>query len=83
MLIAEGTLRLRAEDVMNPRDLARHSRQYRNRLKFGACLRADIVTEFEGGMEKPYRIAKLLGCTYEPVHRIVAELVIARAAEIS
>ncbi len=81
LVVAAGTVRLRADDVMPPKDLARHSQQYRNRLKFGACLRADIVTEFEAGTQKPYRIARILGCSYEPVHRIVAELILANAAE--
>lgn len=83
LVIARDTARIRAEDVLTVPELARQNRQYRNRWKYGACLRADIVTEVESGSVAPYRIAKKLCCTYEPARRIVAELLLAKEAESS
>jgi hypothetical protein len=81
LVIARDTVRIRADDVLTVPELARQNRQYRNRWKYGACLRADIVTEVESGLVAPYRIAKKLCCTYEPARRIVAELLLAKEAE--
>jgi hypothetical protein len=83
LVIARDTVRIRADDVLTVPELARQNRQYRNRWKYGACLRADIVTEVESGLVAPYRIAKKLCCTYEPARRIVAELLLAKEAESS
>ena len=83
LVIARDAVRVRDEDVLSVPELARQNRQYRNRWKYGACLRADIVTEVENGSIAPYRIAKNLCCTYEPARRIVAELLLAKEAESS
>lgn len=71
--VPEGSLRIREDDALTPRELASENRQYRNRLLYGACWRADIVTAIEDGAKTPFEISKKLGCSYEPAHRIFRE----------
>jgi hypothetical protein len=78
-LIPIGTLRVRPSDAEIPERLLKKNPQYRNRLLFGASWRADIVTAIEMGMNTPYQIAKTLGCSYEPAHRIFKEYTLAMA----
>jgi len=72
-LIPKGSIRIRSSDALDPEHLVRSNSQYRNRLLFGASWRADIITAIEKGMKTPYEIAKVLGCSYEPAHRIFKE----------
>lgn len=78
-LIPTGNIRVRASDVQTPERLVKVNPQYRHRLLFGASWRADIITAIEVGMKNPYQIAKTLGCSYEPAHRIFKEYVLAMA----
>jgi hypothetical protein len=71
--IAKGSLRIRESDVLTPEQLVRANRQYRSRYLYGASWRADIITAIESGFENPFQIAKTLGCSYEPAHRIFSE----------
>lgn len=79
-LLPKGIIRIRASDVQTPEQLVKRNPQYRNRLLFGASWRADIVTAIEMGMKNPYQIAKTLGCSYEPAHRIFKEYALAVGA---
>lgn len=72
-LIPRGSIRIRSSDVLTSEYLVKKNSQYRNRLLFGACWRADIITAIEVGIKTPYQIAKILGCSYEPAHRIFKE----------
>jgi hypothetical protein len=74
-----GTIRVRASDAQTSERLVKKNPQYRNRLLFGASWRADIITAIEVGMKTPYQIAKILGCSYEPAHRIFKEYALAMA----
>lgn len=76
-LIPKGTIRLRLSDAQTLKKLVKMNRQYRNRLLFGASWRADIITAIEIGMKTPYQIAKTVGCSYEPAHRIFKEYALA------
>lgn len=76
-LIPNGTIRIRASDSQTPERLVRKNPQYRNRLIFGASWRADIITAIDVGIKTPYQIAKILGCSYEPAHRILKEYTLA------
>lgn len=78
-LIPYGTLRVRVTDAVTPDKLVKKNPQYRNRLLFGASWRADIITAIEWGIKTPYQIAKTLGCSYEPAHRISKEYSLATA----
>jgi len=78
-LIPKGTIRIRASDAQTSQRLVKVNSQYRNRLLFGASWRADIITAIEMGMKTPYQIAKTLGCSYEPAHRIFKEYSMATA----
>ncbi|MGE3975372.1 MAG: hypothetical protein AB7F59_12685 [Bdellovibrionales bacterium] len=78
-LIPKGSIRIRASDALTPQRLVKVNPQYRNRLLFGASWRADIITAIEMGMKTPYQIAKTLGCSYEPAHRIFKEYAVATA----
>ncbi|MBK7962773.1 MAG: hypothetical protein IPK04_17205 [Bdellovibrionales bacterium] len=78
-LVPKGMIRIRSLDTQTPERLVKKNLQYRNRLLFGASWRADIVTAIEMGMKTPYQIAKTLGCSYEPAHRIFKEYSLATA----
>jgi hypothetical protein len=76
-LVPKGTIRVRASDAQTPQHLVKTNPQYRNRLLYGASWRADIITAIKQGMKTPYEIAKTLGCSYEPAHRIFKEYLLA------
>ena len=72
-LIPKGTIRIRPLDAATQKRLIQKNPQYRNRLLFGASWRADIITAIETGIKTPYKIAKTIGCSYEPAYRIFKE----------
>lgn len=72
-VIPKGSLRIRESDVLSPEQLVRINRQYRNRYLYGASWRADIITAIEEGLKNPFQIAKTIGCSYEPAHRVFSE----------
>lgn len=76
-LVPMGLIRIRTSDVQTAESMVKKNPQYRNRLLFGASWRADIITAIEVGMKTPYQIAKTLGCSYEPAHRIFKEYALA------
>lgn len=78
-LIPKGIIRIRPSDIRTSEQLIKGNLQYRNRLLFGASWRADIVTAINMGSKNPYQIAKILGCSYEPAHRIFKEYFLATA----
>ena len=80
MLIAEGSLRIREDDVLPPAVLAKKNKQYRNRLLYGPSWRADIITAIENGAKNPTEISKSIGCSYEPAYRVFTEYSLAKAA---
>lgn len=79
-LIPVGSIRIRLIDVLSTEKLVKKNLQYRNRLLYGACWRADIITAIEKEIKNPYQIAKTLGCSYEPALRIYKEYKLARVA---
>lgn len=78
VLVPPKFLRIRNEDVFTIEELAKNNRQYRNRLIYGASWRADIISAIEEGLANPSVIAKTIGCSYEPSHRIFREFSLAR-----
>lgn len=72
-LVPKGAIRIRERDVLTVTELAKVNLQYRNRLIYGASIRSDIITAIEFGFKTPYAIAKAVGCSYEPAHRIYNE----------
>ncbi len=76
--VPEGALRIRESDVLSPAELIQRNRQYRNRYLYGPSWRADIITAIEEGLKTPAEIARQLGCSYEPAHRVVREISLAR-----
>lgn len=53
--------------------LAERNHQYRNRVLYGANRRADIITAVESGWGNPSAVANILGCSYEPAHRVLRD----------
>jgi hypothetical protein len=82
-LIPLGSIRLRSRDALTVRELARANAQYRNRLIYGAAIRSDVITAIEAGIETPYAIAKAIGCSYEPAHRIFGEYQLVKDLKLS
>ena len=78
--VPEGSLRIRESDVMSPEELAGVNVQYRNRYRYGPSWRADIITAIESGLDTPAAIARRVGCSYEPAHRVFREWKVATAA---
>lgn len=77
IFIPKGSLRIRHDDALSPLELAKMNNQYRNRLIYGASWRADIITAIQNGLENPYAISKILGCSYEPAYRVFKDYHIA------
>ncbi|PIS11147.1 MAG: hypothetical protein COT73_05575 [Bdellovibrio sp. CG10_big_fil_rev_8_21_14_0_10_47_8] len=73
LMVPRGAIRARERDVLTERELIGINKQYRNRVMFGAAIRADIMTAIEAGIKTPYAIAKIVGCSYEPAHRVFRE----------
>ncbi len=78
VLIPKKLLRIRELDVYSIEELAKFNIQYRNRLIYGSSWRADIIAAIEFGFKNPSVIAKTIGCSYEPSHRIFREYSIAQ-----
>jgi hypothetical protein len=78
--VPDGALRIRESDVMSPEELASVNLQYRNRYRYGPSWRADIITAIESGLGSPAEIARRVGCSYEPAHRVLREWKVATAA---
>lgn len=76
-LVPTGSLRIREQDILPPRDLLRRHRQYRNRYIYGPSWRADIATAIEQGLRTPASIARAVGCSYEPAYRVFHQLALA------
>lgn len=76
-LIPKGSIRVRNSDVLSTHRLIKQNLQFRNRFLYGASWRSDIITAIENGIKNPYQIAKILGCSYEPAHRIFKEYLLA------
>jgi hypothetical protein len=73
-MVPKGSLRIRESNIVAPKDLLKTHRQYKNRYLYGACWRADIITAIEErGCRTPTEIVRLIGCSYEPAHRIFKE----------
>jgi hypothetical protein len=72
--VPQGSLRIREDDVLDPRALIRRNAQYRNRYVYGPCWRADIVTAIEHGLRSPAEIARATGCSYEPAYRVFRQI---------
>lgn len=79
-LISKGSLRIRESDIRSPEELIKLNGQYKNRYLFGANIRADIIHAIQIGLTTPYKIAKTVGCSYHPAHRIFKEYNLARSA---
>ena len=77
--IPVGSIRIRSIDVLSTEKLVKKNRQFRNRLLYGACWRADIITAIEKEVKNPYQIAKTIGCSYEPALRIFKEYRLAQS----
>ena len=78
LLVPRKFLRIREIDVLPPGELSLVNQQYRNRLIYGASWRADIIAAIEAGVKNPHRISRLLGCSYEPAHRVFKDYFTAR-----
>lgn len=83
ILLPVGTLRIREDDVLDPGELARRNRQYRNRYLYGPSWRADIITAIESGCTTPTEIKERVGCSYEPAHRVFREYQLATSRRIA
>lgn len=77
IIVPESSFRIRESDIFRPSELIKLNQQYRNRYIYGACWRADIITAIEWGCESPTEITQLIGCSYEPAHRIFNEFKLA------
>lgn len=73
ILIPKKLLRIRESDIFTIEELAQNNIQYRNRLIYGSSWRADIIAAIEFGFKNPSVIAKTIGCSYGPSHRIFNE----------
>jgi hypothetical protein len=73
ILLPKKLLRIRETDIFTIEELAKNNIQYRNRLIYGSSWRADIIAAIEFGLKNPSVIAKTIGCSYEPSHRIFNE----------
>ena len=82
-LIPKGSIRIRDRDALSEQKLAVDNLQYRNRILFGSAIRADIITAIEFGFETPYAVAKAVGCSYEPAHRIFNEYKMWQSVNVS
>jgi hypothetical protein len=76
--IPKKFLRIRDSDIFSIEELAKSNIQYRNRLIYGSSWRADIIAAIEFGFKNPSIIARTVGCSYEPSHRIFNEYLIVK-----
>lgn len=80
VIVPSDAIRIRERDVFTPQELAHISRQYRNRYLYGPSWRADIITAIESGAASPSEVMRMVGCSYEPAHRVFREYKLAREA---
>lgn len=79
-IVPAEALRIREQDALDPRELIRRNGQYRNRYRYGPSWRADIASAMERGIRSPAAIARAVGCSYEPAHRICRQLSLAKGS---
>lgn len=80
IVIPAGAVKIDAKYVISPIELMKRHEQFRNRYLYGVSWRSDIITAIENGMNSPTKIARELGCSYEPAHRILREYRLFRAS---
>jgi hypothetical protein len=61
ILVPNGNIRIRDEDVLTVSELVNINEQYRNRLIFGANWRAEIITSIMKGAQNANQVGKELG----------------------
>ena len=74
LLFPEDFLRIRESDILEIENLAKAHRLIHYRLLFGVNPRADVAFYLSRSDEKKSTLQELMkavGCSYEPVHRIV------------
>lgn len=76
-VVAQNSIRIREKDVLSPAELVRKNTQYKNRYLYGPSWRSDIIWAIEKGITVPAKIAKEVGCSYEPAYRISKEYILA------
>ena len=65
MRVPKGLLREREGDVLSIQQMINYHRTYRNRVKFGVCLRADLWSVLEEYPDMlPATLAKQVGCAF-------------------
>lgn len=79
-IVPEGSLRIRIQDVLAPKELIHRNRQYRNRYLYGPSWRADIASAMERGLLTPSAIAREVGCSYEPAYRVFHQLALVKGS---
>lgn len=78
LLLPKSSLRIREQDILSPKELIKINKQYRNRYLYGPSWRSDIITAMEEGANTPTRVAKKVGCSYEPAYRVFHEYLLAK-----
>lgn len=82
-VVPSGSLETSTKWVLSQSSLAKLSRQYQNRLVFGAQWRADIITAIQRGARTPAEISRMSGASYEPCYRVNLELGLAGWPDIA
>ena len=72
--LPKGIILLNKKWILSRSSLAKLNHQYRNRLIYGAQWRSDIITVIERGVTTPIEVSRISGASYEPCHRILADL---------
>lgn len=72
--LPRGIILLNKKWILSRSSLAKLNHQYRSRLIYGAQWRSDIITVIERGVTTPIEVSRLSGASYEPFHRILADL---------
>jgi hypothetical protein len=66
--VHKGALRVRENDVLDEQALMRRNTQYRNRFRFGANARCDVVTHMESNrFQSVQELSRFLGLSRETV----------------
>lgn len=73
VLLPEKSLRIRENDILSIRKLAKVNLPVRFRLIFGANIRADAAFYISKGARSASELMRAIGCSYEPAHRILQE----------
>lgn len=82
IMIPEGFLRIRSNDILPLEKLSKAHLQVRLRLIFGTNLRADAVFYLASGVSSPSELMRKIGCSYEPAHRVWKDLKAAGSLEL-